>query len=118
MGDISKHFYRGEFACRCGCGFDTVDAQLISVLEELREHFGVPIKVSSGCRCKEHNRAVGGSEKSQHLLARASDISMVDFTTAAICRYLEDKYPSELGIGKYDTFVHIDTRLRKARWTG
>ncbi|EAS4214514.1 serine/threonine protein kinase, partial [Salmonella enterica] len=25
---ISKYFKRSEFACKCGCGQDTVDAEL------------------------------------------------------------------------------------------
>ena len=28
MGDLSEHFDRREFTCRCGCGADQVDPQL------------------------------------------------------------------------------------------
>ena len=116
MGDLSKHFSRSEFACHCGCGADTVDYKLITVLEDLRLHFGVPIIVTCGHRCEEHNRAVGGRIVSQHLIGRAADIVMDDFTPAAICRYLDEHYSSTFGIGNYEDFAHIDTRKHRSRW--
>jgi hypothetical protein len=36
MGDLSAHFSRSEFACKCGCGFDDVKPDLIEALEALR----------------------------------------------------------------------------------
>ena len=45
-----------------------------TVLEPLREHFGMPVVVSSGYRCKELNRVVGGVRNSQHLTGEAADI--------------------------------------------
>jgi zinc D-Ala-D-Ala carboxypeptidase len=37
-----------------------------NVFEPIREHFGVPIRISSGYRSKELNKCVGGSTTSQH----------------------------------------------------
>lgn len=49
--------------------------QLITnILDPLRESWGNPIIVSSGYRCQELNKAVGGAKTSQHLLGQASDI--------------------------------------------
>ena len=45
-----------------------------TVLEPLREHFGMPVVVSSGYRCKELNSVVGGVWNSQHLTGEAADI--------------------------------------------
>ncbi len=56
---ISKNFKRSEFACKCGCGFDTVDAALIIVLQSIRDQFGALV-VNSDCRCDSHNKSVGG----------------------------------------------------------
>lgn len=116
MGDLSQHFSRSEFKCLCGCGTDTVDVELIHVLEDLRHHFDVPVGILSGHRCEKHNRNVGGKPRSQHLLGRAADITTTDFTPAALYRYLDEHYPMKFGIGKYDDFVHIDTRKSRARW--
>jgi len=47
-----------------------------NIFEPIREHFGVPIHISSGYRSKELNAAVGGSASSQHCSAEAIDIDM------------------------------------------
>ena len=44
------------------------------VLEPLREHFGEPVYVSSGYRCPQLNRVVGGVWNSQHTRGEAADI--------------------------------------------
>lgn len=44
------------------------------VFEPIREHFGVPIHISSGYRSAALNRAVKGSASSQHCRAEAMDI--------------------------------------------
>ena len=36
MSQLSAHFNREEFECTCHCGMDTVDAELIDVLEDIR----------------------------------------------------------------------------------
>jgi uncharacterized protein YcbK (DUF882 family) len=113
---ISQHFAREEFACRCGCGLDTVDVQLVSVLEQIRNHFGVPVSVTSGARCKEHNTAVGGSVKSQHMECKAADIVVSGVDSFDVADYVDITYPDSLGIGEYQNFTHVDVRSTRARW--
>ena len=43
-------------------------------LQLIRDALGVSITISSGYRCPELNKAVGGSKNSQHQLALAADI--------------------------------------------
>ena len=45
------------------------------VLQPLRDKFG-PIRINSGYRCPELNKAVGGEANSQHLLGEAADIHL------------------------------------------
>ena len=45
------------------------------VLDPLREAWGKPITVTSGYRCPELNKAVGGAKTSHHLSGMAADIS-------------------------------------------
>ena len=114
MTNISTHFKREEFACQCGCGGDTVDAEILETLEKIREHFGVPVTVTSGYRCAEHNKDIGGAPKSQHLLGRAADIQLPEVFPQDVARYAR-----ELGVsvGNYITFTHIDTRSgHPAHW--
>ena len=44
------------------------------VLDPLREAYGKTIIVTSGYRCEELNKAVGGSKTSEHMKGLASDI--------------------------------------------
>ena len=44
------------------------------VLEPLREHFGEAVYVTSGYRCPQLNKAVGGVANSQHMRGEAADI--------------------------------------------
>ena len=46
------------------------------VLDPLRQAWGGPIKVNSGYRCPELNRAVGGTPYSQHQRGEAADITV------------------------------------------
>ena len=46
------------------------------VLDPLREAWGGPIRVNSGYRCRELNKAVGGTPSSQHQRGEAADITV------------------------------------------
>lgn len=114
MGDISAKFSRSEFACHCGCGFNTVDTELLGVLEDVREYFNEPVIISSGCRCIPHNTNVGGAPSSQHTKGRAADFSVKNTPVTMVYAYLDDKYPTKYGLGLYERdnggWCHIDTR--------
>lgn len=117
MGDLSPHFSRAEFRCKClQCDFDTVDAVLLEVLESVRYYYDLPVIITSGCRCAAHNATVGGSANSQHLLGRAADIVVKGMSPDAVANYLEQTYPGRLGIGRYAGFTHVDSRNTAARF--
>ena len=59
------------------------------VLEPLRAHFGKPIRINSGFRCKALNEAVGGAKNSYHTKGRAVDIPFVPGYYA----YIRDNLP-------------------------
>lgn len=46
------------------------------VLDPLRAAWGGPIRVNSGYRCHELNKAVGGTPGSQHMRGEAADITV------------------------------------------
>ena len=52
-----------------------VAALVDRVLDPLREAWGKPIIVTSGYRCQELNKAVGGVKTSHHLSGMAADIT-------------------------------------------
>lgn len=49
-----------------------------NVLDPLRTWYGKPIRVNSGFRCLALNKAVGGSNTSQHVAGQAADIDTGD----------------------------------------
>ena len=114
---LSKHFKASEFACRC-CGVSKADPKLIVALEDLREHYKSPVTINSGYRCLPHNRNIGSTDTSPHPKGIAADIKVLHVAPSRVHDYLIKKYPSKYGIGKYNTFTHIDVRPGPARWTG
>ena len=113
---LSQNFSRAEFACSCGCGFDTIDAQTLEILEAVRSHFGRPVIVTSAARCPDHNRAVGGASNSQHLYGRAADIQVAGTAPDVVYDWIASRYPGA-SLGHYNTFTHVDTRRQgAARW--
>jgi len=71
---IAKNFYRDQFECRCGCGFNTVDAFLIIVMQTLSNSLKRYIHIVSGDRCEEYNKKHKGVRGSMHTLGKAVDI--------------------------------------------
>lgn len=116
MGDLSPHFSRSEFACKCGCGQDTVDAGLLAVLEKVREHFGASVTINSGNRCEAYNQRIGGAKASQHRLSRAADITVRGVDPAEVHAWIDGWH--EGGLGRYPTFTHVDSRSGRTRWAG
>lgn len=48
---------------------------ILEVLDPCRRQFGAPVRVTSGYRCPQLNRLVGGAASSQHLSGEAADIT-------------------------------------------
>ncbi len=114
--DMNKYFKRREFACKCDCGMDTVDAELLEILTEVREHFGKPVVITSGNRCTEHNASIGGAPKSLHTLSRAADFKVRGIDSVEVFKWLTERYSGSYGIGLYSSWVHVDSRAYEARW--
>jgi uncharacterized protein YcbK (DUF882 family) len=114
---LNKYFNRSEFACKCGCGFDTVDAELLQHVTVVREYFNTPVRINSACRCESHNRKVGGSTGSLHKKGRAADITVDGVDPSKVVAFL-DNVVSPGGLGEYKTFTHVDSRRGAARWVG
>ena len=57
-----------------------LNALVDKILDPLREAYKKPIIVTSGFRCEELNRLVGGSKTSQHRTGQAVDIRTISDT--------------------------------------
>jgi uncharacterized protein YcbK (DUF882 family) len=113
---VSENFNRKEFACKCGCGFSAVDAELLNILEKTRKWFNKPITINSGNRCFQHNKKEGGSIRSQHLFGLACDFKVEGVHADTVADYLLETYPNKYGIGRYTGRTHVDVRDGIARW--
>lgn len=78
--------------------------ELLPLLNGLREMWGSPIIISSGYRCPELNKLVGGSKTSAHLIGYACDLvpvngRMDDFIECCK-RYFKDRLFDQVIIEK------------------
>lgn len=110
----SEHFSISEFACPC-CGAVYVDPFLLPVLEKLRAAAGgVPVRITSGFRCRAHNRKVGGAAASQHLSGRAADCFIKGLTGRKMALLFMDIHGVS-GIGIGPSYCHVDVRMASKR---
>ena len=110
-----KNFTPVEIACK-GTGLLMVDYDAICKLQSFREMVGIPFTPNSAYRSEKHNKAVGGSPKSMHLLGRAFDVPIIQGMTREVIHAHASKV-GFTGYGDYNTFVHIDTG-RARYWDG
>lgn len=80
------NFKRKEFACKCGCGEDRVNHQLVKALdmavsEMKRERKGFLCIVNSGCRCEKHNGTVKNASKTSSHLVKVTERTLPDNST-------------------------------------
>lgn len=112
----NPYFSRSEFACKCGCGGNTVDARLLELLTTFRGYFDKPIIITSGYRCENWNRKQNGSPKSQHLVGKAADFYVKGEDIEVVYSIVNDAMADWGGVGLYDSWIHLDVRPTKARW--
>lgn len=103
MGDLSLNFSKWEFTCR-HCGrLVGPSLALVDVLQRLRTESGRPLKVVSGYRCTEYNRAVGGKPWSHHLTGAGADVARGQFTSS------QARAAGARGIGtRAGWVIHVD----------
>lgn len=120
---LAPNFSVAEFRCKDGSDKILISDDLVKVLQAIRDHFAAPVRITSGYRTPAYNRRVGGVSNSQHVLGTAADINVDSQTPVQLCRAIVNGWipgvPDErMGVGLYKTFVHVDVRGHKARWTG
>lgn len=115
---ISKNFRVREFACKDGSDPIFIDDELVGVLQQIRDHFGKAVTITSAFRTASHNKKVGGATYSQHLYGKAADIKVSGVAPSVVADFAETLMPSTGGIGRYSTFTHVDVRKVKSRWNG
>lgn len=112
----STKFARSSFACKCGCGGDTVDCELLFILELIESHFHSFIDIHCGFRCLEHNRNEGSKDTSQHPKGKAVDFHITGIPHQKVYDFLKSIFHDCYGLSLYSWGIHLDVREKKARW--
>lgn len=115
---LSKNFRVREFRCQDDTDPIFVDSDLVDILQNVRDHFGKAVTITSAFRTASHNKKVGGATYSQHLYGKAADIKVSGVAASVVADFVETLMPSTGGIGRYSTFTHVDVRKVKSRWNG
>ena len=99
--------------------------ELLGVLDDLREFYGKPIKITSGYRCAELNKLVGGSPTSAHVIGYAADLQPVQGSfeefKAEVLRWLDTGVKFDQCIiekSKSTQWVHFGLYNRKGQQRG
>lgn len=123
---IWRYITRKEYTCDC-CGrlppaFYFEDGREVysppeayvgffELFEEIRGNWGQSIPISSGYRCPEHNRDIGGELMSVHQTGLALDLDLPSVEEVDRLSYMIEQKGYEIRMGIYrktGSFIHID----------
>lgn len=106
---LTKNFKLSEFQSP-----DTqevkIDSGLVNKLQQLRDQVGRPVIVTSGYRTPEHNRAIGGAERSFHMQGLAADIVVEGMSSAELADVAKQIGFTGIGVYPRRGHCHVDVR--------
>ena len=116
--EFIQYFTEREMQCPC-CGRAQMHLEFVEWLDSVRADLGEPMIVTSGFRCEDRNKQIGGAAHSQHRYGRAVDIAR----RGDEFRLLKLLFEGATGIGVYPGHFHVDWRPVGADggwafWTG
>lgn len=103
----TKNFQPEEFRCDCGgrfcCGYPSfMKPHMLAHIQAIRDHYGKPIKVTQGMRCKGRNKQLNGSiVNSKHLQGMAVDFYQKGVTDTLANRKMAIRYIKTLPFHSY-----------------
>jgi hypothetical protein len=121
---VSNNFTEKEyFDASYGTGsisqFDYSNS-VIQAAQIIRDHYGVPMKVTASYRTPEHDRSKGRSGTGQHTKKTAGDFAFLDGGNTLLMYHQDILNKGSLyqklrnaginAFGLYDNFLHIDSR--------
>ena len=122
---LSPHFNAQEFRCQCGGNHETlVASELVDKLEALYATLNCSkIIVTSGYRCPEHDKAVGGTSSGQHTKGTAADVCCYGqdgqpISSKTVCCKAQDLgFTGIANITAAYQYTHLDVRT-SGKWYG
>jgi len=121
---LSLNLYRSDITCRCGCGFDTMRPETVVLFQAIQDYIKRPIRITSGCRCPDHNARVGGAPRSYHMQGAALDMQVTGLSGRQLGALIREAHRVCPIVDRHLRFcylmansVHIDTgRVRNSIW--
>ena len=122
---LFPHFNAREFRCSCGKSHETLLAsELVDKLEQLYTALNCSkIIVTSGYRCPEHDKAVGGTSSGQHTKGTAADVCCYGqdgqpISSKTVCCKAQDLgFTGIANITSSYQYTHLDVRT-SGKWYG
>ena len=98
-----KYFNESEFS-----NFEMMDEKLLAMLDNLREAFGYPIKLTSTYRSPDHPIEARKSKPGEHAYGAAVDIACVggEATYKLVKAAIEVGF-TRIGISRKKGFIHL-----------
>ena len=113
---IPELFKDSELVCPCGCGMLPVQSST-NKLYALRLIYNKPIQITSGARCRNYNKRIGGAESSLHTQGKAFDMAIPPADEWEVVRIAQSVGFKGIGINN-NKFIHVDDRdTRPEMWT-
>ena len=98
-----KYFTESEFN-----NFEMMDENLLSMLDDLREAYGHPIKLTSTYRSPDHPIEAKKTKPGEHAYGAAVDIACVGGeATYKLVKAAIDVGFTRIGISRKNNFVHV-----------
>ena len=90
------------------------------MIDEIRARLGTSVIILSAYRSESYNACIKGAPRSQHKRFCALDLAARGGSVAdwwRVAREVRDSSPDFAGgIGRYNSFVHVDTRGQAVDW--
>jgi uncharacterized protein YcbK (DUF882 family) len=121
---LTDNFSLSEFNSKCGRPMPENVIKniqsLANALQVIRNEVKRPIKITSGYRSPEHNKAIKGASNSTHLQGLACDFKVTGMTPKEVVviieRLIDQGKILQGGLKAYSSWIHYDIRGTKARW--
>jgi zinc D-Ala-D-Ala carboxypeptidase len=98
-----KYFNESEFS-----NFEMMDQNLLNMLDELREEYGYPIKITSSYRSPDHPIEAAKKEPGEHAYGAAVDIESVGGNkTFLLVKAALNVGFERIGISRKKGFIHL-----------
>lgn len=113
------NFSRSEFACQ-HCGRAEMDEDFMWRLQDLREAYGKPMRVTSGYRCPQHPIESGKKSLGAHTTGRAVDIGVTRGDAYSLLRLAIRMGFTGIGVQQKGEgrFLHLDDITAKEDFDG